>query len=151
MLLAKISKEKQTKPMLSACLPCSVGSYLHSFITSPFPCLIQQNILSPVCPSKPSFDITNFPKKLKFPKTKKVGEERPELHHRNSFICNLEAVVTRQQCVCVCMHRWCCSLELEWPSSLYLNGPYSEPWSLADGTIWVCLEPFKRWDLARRN
>ena len=29
-----------------------------------FTCLLQQDILSPVCPSKTSFDITNFPKKL---------------------------------------------------------------------------------------
>jgi hypothetical protein len=83
MLLAKNSEAEQTKPMLSAHLPLSVGSYLYS-IKHPFTCLLYQNILSPgsssgkhsslclflqdilshVCPSKTSFDITDFPKKL---------------------------------------------------------------------------------------
>ena len=65
----KNSEAEQTKPMLSACLPLSVGSYLYSFIKRPFTCLLnlcllQENSLLPVCPSKTSFDTINFPKKL---------------------------------------------------------------------------------------
>ena len=63
-LLVKNSKAEQSKPEPSAWLPLSVGSYLYSFIKHPFTCLLYQDILSPVCPRKASFDMTNFPKKL---------------------------------------------------------------------------------------
>ena len=54
--LAKSSEAEQTKPMLSAHLPVSVGSYLYSFIKRPFTCLLYPNILSPVSASgKQSF------------------------------------------------------------------------------------------------
>lgn len=50
--------------MLSARLPLSMGSYSYSFIKRPFTCLLQQDILSPVWPSKPSLYVTGFPKNL---------------------------------------------------------------------------------------
>ena len=77
---------KQSKPMLSVHPPVSVGLYLYYFIKHPFACLLytnilspvttpakhpffhlcllQENILSPLCPRKTSFDITDFSKKL---------------------------------------------------------------------------------------
>ena len=83
MSLKKNSEAEQTKPRLSACLPLSVGSQSYSFIDCPFmgplypnillpvsasgkqyfTCLLWQDSLSSVCPSKTSFDITNSPKK----------------------------------------------------------------------------------------
>jgi hypothetical protein len=62
-LLVKNSEAEQTKPMLNACLPSSVGLYLCSFIRvlsrvcyiqTSFH-LLQENILSCVCLSKTSF------------------------------------------------------------------------------------------------
>ena len=63
----KNSEAEQTKAMLSACLPLSVGHiYTPSssvlscvcYIQTSFRlCLLQENILSPVCPRQPSFGL----------------------------------------------------------------------------------------------
>ena len=47
--LVKSSEAEQTKPMLSARLPLSVGSYLYSFIKCPFTCLLYSNTVSHLC------------------------------------------------------------------------------------------------------
>jgi hypothetical protein len=43
---------------------CGVIFIFFLKITCPLICLLQQNIVSPVCPSKTLYDITEFPKKL---------------------------------------------------------------------------------------
>jgi hypothetical protein len=49
--LAENIEAEQTKPKLSAHLPLSVASYLHSFIKQPFMWLLYHNLLSPVSAS----------------------------------------------------------------------------------------------------
>ena len=46
--------------LISHCL----WDHIYTSSSQALSCFLYQNILSPVCISKPSFDITNFPKKL---------------------------------------------------------------------------------------
>jgi hypothetical protein len=56
--LVRNDKAYQCHPVSS-----TISWVIFIFILHPFICLLEPNILSPVCPSKTSFDITDFPKK----------------------------------------------------------------------------------------
>jgi hypothetical protein len=44
-------------------IPCKHHVFFHTSVIVKHPCLLQQSILSPMCSSKTSFDITDFKKK----------------------------------------------------------------------------------------